>query len=69
MAFHAQPPDLPPAPLMDMGFAVPCPLARRCRPHIRFLFIGSHVCSALLSGLASRRGSCALLTLLLHQDE
>ncbi len=32
-AFNAQPPDLPPAPLMDMGFAVLCPLARRRRPH------------------------------------
>jgi hypothetical protein len=32
-AFSAQPPDLPPAPLMDMGFAVHCPLARCRRPH------------------------------------
>src|SRR4029077_12011288 len=27
-AFDAQPPDLPPVSLMDMGFAVSCPLAR-----------------------------------------
>jgi hypothetical protein len=29
--------------LMDMGFAVICPLARHRRPRIRFLFIGSHL--------------------------
>ena len=54
-AFDTQPPDLPPVSLMDMGFAVPCPLARHRRPPIRFLFIGSCLCSALLSGPASRR--------------
>ena len=32
-AFRAQPPDLPPAPLMDMGFASIGPLARRRRPY------------------------------------
>jgi len=32
-AFSAQPPDLPPADLMDMGFAILCPLARCRRPH------------------------------------
>ena len=32
-AFRAQPPDLPPADLMDMGFAILCPLARCRRPH------------------------------------
>jgi hypothetical protein len=32
-AFHARPPDLPPVSLMDMGFAVCCPLARHRRPH------------------------------------
>ena len=31
-AFSAQPPDLPPADLMDMGFAVISPLARCRRP-------------------------------------
>jgi len=31
-AFRAQPPDLPPAALMDVGFAVFCPLARCRRP-------------------------------------
>ena len=32
-AFHAPSPDLPPVLLMDMGFAVCCPLARHRRPH------------------------------------
>jgi len=32
-AFDTRPPDLPPAPLMDMGFAVTCQLARDRRPH------------------------------------
>jgi hypothetical protein len=43
-------------------------LARHRRPPIQFLSIGSRVCSALLSDLASRFGPCASLTLLLHQD-
>jgi len=33
IAFHAPPPDLPPAPLMDTGFVVRCRLAERRRPH------------------------------------
>jgi len=64
-AFDAQPPDLPPVSLMDMGFAVVCPLARHRRPRIRFLFIGSLLCSTLLSGPASRR---VLFTLALRYD-
>jgi len=55
IAFNAQPSDLPPVYLMDMGFAAICPLARYRRPLIRFLFIGSRLCSTLLSGPASRR--------------
>src|SRR5208337_3228688 len=35
---------------------------------IRFLFIGSRLCSTLLSDPASRRRPCASLSLLLHQD-
>ena len=31
-AFHARLPDLPPVPLMEMGFAVTCQLARHRRP-------------------------------------
>src|SRR5580692_2582946 len=64
-----QSPDLPPVGLMDMGFAIICLLARHRRPHIRFLFINSHLCSTLLSGPASRRvlfHPCASLTLRLH---
>ena len=34
---------------MDMGFAVMGPLARHRMPLIRFLYIGSYVCSTLLS--------------------
>jgi hypothetical protein len=67
-AFNAQPPDLQPAPLMDMDFTVNCQLVRRRMPHIRFLSIGSRLCSTLLSDLASRRNPCASLSLLLHQD-
>jgi hypothetical protein len=65
-----QPPDLPPVSLMDMGFAIIGSLARHRRPHIRFLFIGSCLCSTLLSGPASRRvlfHPCVSLTLRLHQ--
>jgi len=36
-------------------------------PHIRFLFIGSHLCSTLPSHPASRRRPCASLSLHLHQ--
>ena len=53
-AFRTQPPDLQPVPLMDMGFAVICPLARHRMPQIRFLYIGSYVCSTLLSDPPSR---------------
>jgi len=66
-AFRTQPSDLQPVPLMDMGFTVSCPLARHRMPHIRFLFIGSHVCSTLPSDPASRRRPCASLSLHLHQ--
>src|SRR5271157_3063938 len=36
-------------------------------PRIRFLFIGSHLCSTLPSDPASRHSPCASLTLHLHQ--
>jgi len=54
-------------PLMGLGFAISCSLARHRRPPIQFLFIGSRVCSALLSDLASRLSPCASLSLRLHQ--
>ena len=53
-AFRTQPPDLQPVPLMDWGFAILCPLARHRMPLIRFLYIGSYVCSTLLSDPTSR---------------
>src|SRR5215472_9053847 len=66
-AFRTQPPDLQPVPLMDMGFAIICPLARHRMPLIRFLYIGSHVCSTLLSDPPSPERPCASLSLHLHQ--
>jgi hypothetical protein len=68
-AFNAQPSDLQPVPLMDMDFAVIRQLVQHCMPHIRFLLIGSHLCSTLPSDPASRRRPCASLTLHLHQVE
>src|SRR3977135_4299384 len=69
-AFDAQPPDLPPVSLMDMGFAIMCSLARHRRPHIRFLFIGSPLSSPLPAGPPPRPvvfRPLASVTLLLHQ--
>src|SRR5882724_636693 len=37
-----------------------------CLPRIQFLFIGSRLCSNLLSDLASQLGPCASLSLHLH---
>ena len=67
IAFHAQPSDLPPVSLMSKGFVVIGRFARHRRPHIRFLFIGSRVCSTLPSDPASRRRPCASLSLHPHQ--
>jgi hypothetical protein len=66
-AFGTQPPDLQPAPLMDMGFIVICRLARHRMPRIWFLYIGSRVCSTLLSDPPSPERPCASLSLHLHQ--
>ena len=66
-AFRTQPPDLQPVPLMDMDFVVIGQLVRHRMPLIRFLYIGSYVCSTLLSDPASRRRPCASLSLHLHQ--
>ena len=60
-AFRTQPPNLQPVPLMDMGFAVICPLARHRMPQIRFLYIGSYVCSTLPSDPPSPERPCASL--------
>ena len=55
--------------LMDMGFAINSSIAHDRRSLIRFLFIGSRFCSALLSGPTSRRvlfHPCASLSLHVH---
>ena len=51
------------------GYGLRDHLPARPAPYasIRFLSIGSHVCSTLLSDLASRRRPCASLSLHLHQ--
>ena len=66
-AFRTQPPNLQPVPLMEMDFVVTCQLVRHRMPLIRFLYIGSYVCSTLLSDPISRRRPCASLSLHLHQ--
>src|SRR5690242_15223768 len=66
-AFIAPPPDLQFWPLMEMDFATSCPLVRPALPHIRFLFVGSRLCSTLPSDSPSRFCPCALLVLHLHQ--
>ena len=60
-AFHTQPPNLQPVPLMDVDFADASSLVRHRMPPIRFLYIDSCVCSTLPSDPASRRRPCALL--------
>src|SRR5258705_12762388 len=52
---------------MDMDFATSCPLVRPALPHIRFLFVGSRLCSTLPSDGPSRFRPCASLVLHLHQ--
>src|SRR5262249_51906310 len=52
---------------MDMDFMGASPLVRHRMPRIWFLYIGSYVCSTLLSDPASRRRPCASLSLHLHQ--
>src|SRR5512135_1172426 len=52
---------------MDMDFATGCPLVRPMLPRIRFLFVGSRLCSTLPSDNPSRCCPCASLVLHLHQ--
>ena len=47
---------------MDMDFAITSPLVRPDMPHIRFLFVGSRLCSALPSDGPSRFRPCASLS-------
>lgn len=59
--FSTRPPDLQRHPLMTMDFVIICSLVRVQLPCIRFLFVGSWICSTLLSDAASRRHPCASL--------
>jgi hypothetical protein len=52
---------------MDMDFAVSCQLVRHRMPLIRFLYIGSRLCSTLPSDAPSPGRPCASLLLHLHQ--
>jgi hypothetical protein len=53
---------------MDMGLSVIGPLARLGMPLIQFLFVGSRLCSTLLSDTLSRdKCPCVSLRLHLHQ--
>jgi hypothetical protein len=52
--FTAHPPDLQPGPLMGMDFVTFCSLVRSKLPPIRFLFVGSRLCSTLPSDPTSR---------------
>ena len=54
IAFPAALLDLQPWTLMDVDFAIRCPLVRPGMPHIQFLFVRSRVCSTLPSDAASR---------------
>ena len=56
-AFRMQPPNLQPVPLMDMDFVVNGQLVQHRMPLIRFLYIGSYVCSALPSGPCAKAKS------------
>src|SRR3954454_10685531 len=69
IAFGAQPPDLRFAPLMDMDFAVRCPLVRRLR--LVFGFCPSTRTFAWCFLQTPPRGDspCTLLALHLHQVE
>jgi hypothetical protein len=60
-AVVAAPPDLHDQPLMDVDFAITCPLVRPALPRIRFLFVGSRRCSTLPSDSSSRSCPCASL--------
>ena len=66
-SFLARPSDLRCRPLMDMDFAISCPLVRPTPPHIRFLFVRPRVRSTLPSDGPSRSRPCVSLVLHLHQ--
>ena len=64
---HRTPAELTTRPLMAMDFAIIGPLVRPGRPRIRFLSIGSRLCSTLPSDPASRRHPSASPILRRHQ--
>src|SRR2546421_8749208 len=67
-AFRAPPLDLPPVPLMDMGFAVICQLARHPRPpHPVLVHRLAPVAPRFFQTLPPGRTLCASLSLHLHQ--
>src|SRR6516162_11214006 len=69
-AFNAQPLDLHSVPLMDVGLVAICSSPEHCLPCIRFLFIGSRPCCALLSSPTLRWvlfHPCASLSLHVHR--
>jgi hypothetical protein len=65
-AGNAQPLDLHAVPLMDRASLPLANSPEHCLARIQFLFIGSRLCSTLLSDLTSRLGPCASLSLHLH---
>jgi hypothetical protein len=66
-AFHAQPPDLRFASLIDMGFAAIGPLAQRSRLRSGSCTLARVFCSTLPRDPTSRRRPCASLSLHLYQ--
>jgi hypothetical protein len=69
IAFGAQPPDLRFAPLMDMDFAIRCPLVRRWRLASGFCPSARTFVPRFLQTPPRGDSPCASLTLHLHQVE
>src|SRR5437764_1879671 len=67
IAFGAQPPDLRFAPLMDMDFAIRCPLVRRLRLVSGFCSSARTFAPRFLQTPPRGDSPCASLTLHLHQ--
>src|SRR6185369_9260339 len=67
IAFGAQPPDLRFAPLMDMDFALRCPLVRRWRLVSGFCSSARTFVPRFLQTPPRGDSPCASLTLHLHQ--
>src|ERR1700720_4024540 len=67
IAFSAQPPDLRLTPLMDMDFAIRCPLVRRWRLISGFCSSACTFVPRFLQTPPRGDSPCASLTLHLHQ--